>query len=696
MKAQWIWTQKEAEPDEYAEFYLDFDYAEGGCSLRFCADSMVTVSLNGDMAAFGKYPDYPHYRVEDTVELTGLRKGRNRLAFEVWYIGVSCSTYRRGEAGLWFELSVGGRVAAVSGTEVLARTSRAYVSHGRPMITPQLGYGFRYDAEKEDGWKEPGTDFPGFAAAKTKALPADFHPRPIRRLELGRLLRGAAVQQGTFCEESYPTAGERMQRAALRYMPPEEMISREADGALRFCGGRDGGVYIIFDLGREEAGFVSLDFSVSEPCEVEIGYGEHLEDGRVRTHIGPRSFTVQYRAKAGENRYVNYFRRLGCRYLEVFFHTAEVCVRGIGLLPVYYPVVRRPVVFSNTLHQKIYDVCVRTLELCMHDHYEDTPWREQSFYTMDSRTQMLCGYIAFEEHAFARAGLALFAQGVREDGQMPLCAPSGKETDYPIPFFSLMYIAAVYEYCKHTGDLSLGEEVYGVLCGILSAFLPRIGANGVLENFHSPQYWDFYEWTDGMDGSEKTASYDAPLNGFFLYAAEKFARLGELLGRKDAERFAVAAEGIRAACRKVFYLPRRGLFKTFEGRPEHLSELANSLFVLTGVAGDRAAAVCEKLAEKDNGMVKISLSHAIFKYEALLSFDREKYAPLIVREIEDRYLGMLCRGATSFWETDLGAEDFGRAGSLSHGWSAVPVYIFQWLGLCDASPRQNKEVDLGK
>ena len=118
--------------------------------------------------------------------------------------------------------------------------------------------------------------------------------------------------------------------------------------------------------------------------------------------------------------------------------------------------------------------------------------------------------------------------------------------------------------------------------------------------------------------------------------------------------------------------------------------------MLTGVAGDRAAAVCEKLAEKDNGMVKISLSHAIFKYEALLSFDREKYAPLIVREIEDRYLGMLCRGATSFWETDLGAEDFGRAGSLSHGWSAVPVYIFQWLGLCDASPRQNKEVDLGK
>ncbi len=678
--AEWIWTQKRAGEDEYAEFYLDFDYRGGDCRLDFCADSMVTVWLNGEMAAFGKYPDYPHRRVLDSVSLIGLRPGINRLAFTVWYIGVSCSTYRRGEAGLWFELYEGGALAASSGQDTFSRTSRTFVSHKKMMITPQLGYGFRYDANGEDGWKQPGAAAAGFAPSRKLHLSAQFSPRPILRLQLGDFLPGVPVQQGAFREGAFPTTGERMQRASLRFLPAEEAWK---DGVL--CAEPEAGeqgVYVILDLGREEVGFLSLDFETQEACEVEIGYGEHLDDGRVRTYVGPRSFAVEYRAAAGHNRYVNYFRRLGCRYLQIFFHTRRVRLFGAGLLPVRYPVLRRRIVFSNTLHQKIYDVCVRTLELCMHDHYEDTPWREQSFYAMDSRTQMLCGYCAFEGHAFARAGLALFAQGVRRDGLLPLCAPAGEENDLPIPYFSLMYVAAVAEYCAHTGDLILGEEVYAVVRGILAVFLPRIGSNGVIENFHTPGFWDFYEWTDGMDGGEMRASFDAPLNGFFLYAAQKFEELNALLGKEDDRQIGLAAGRIAAACRKVFYCPQKGMFRTFEGREEHYSELANSLFVLTGVAeGDTARSVCEKLMQADNGMVKISLSHALFKYEALLRTDEERYAAPILREIEEKYEGMLCRGATSFWETDRGADDFGGAGSLSHGWSSVPVLVFRRLGL---------------
>ena len=37
---------------------------------------------------------------------------------------------------------------------------------------------------------------------------------------------------------------------------------------------------------------------------------------------------------------------------------------------------------------------------------------------------------------------------------------------------------------------------------------------------------------------------------------------------------------------------------------------------------------------------------------------------------------MLYQGATTFWETDEGAGDFGRAGSLCHGWSGIPAYLF--------------------
>lgn len=38
---------------------------------------------------------------------------------------------------------------------------------------------------------------------------------------------------------------------------------------------------------------------------------------------------------------------------------------------------------------------------------------------------------------------------------------------------------------------------------------------------------------------------------------------------------------------------------------------------------------------------------------------------------------MLFGETGTFWETELGAADFGGAGSLCHGWSAIPVYYLQ-------------------
>ena len=42
---------------------------------------------------------------------------------------------------------------------------------------------------------------------------------------------------------------------------------------------------------------------------------------------------------------------------------------------------------------------------------------------------------------------------------------------------------------------------------------------------------------------------------------------------------------------------------------------------------------------------------------------------------------MLYQGATTFWETEKGGWDFANAGSLCHGWSAIPVYVYFAYGL---------------
>ena len=65
-------------------------------------------------------------------------------------------------------------------------------------------------------------------------------------------------------------------------------------------------------------------------------------------------------------------------------------------------------------------------------------------------------------------------------------------------------------------------------------------------------------------------------------------------------------------------------------------------------------------------------------YDALLSFG-DRYKNYILADMKRKYAHMLNRGATTFWETELGAEDFGGAGSLCHGWSAIPVYYLSLL-----------------
>ena len=112
----------------------------------------------------------------------------------------------------------------------------------------------------------------------------------------------------------------------------------------------------------------------------------------------------------------------------------------------------------------------------------------------------------------------------------------------------------------------------------------------------------------------------------------------------------------------------------------HISELGCSLAILAGAATQEECRVlAEKLTASDRDMVPITLSMKCFLYDALLMTDREKYKETVLADIELVYGKMLDAGATSFWETEEGESAFGNAGSLCHGWSAMPVYYYWTL-----------------
>jgi len=318
----------------------------------------------------------------------------------------------------------------------------------------------------------------------------------------------------------------------------------------------------------------------------------------------------------------------------------------------------------------------------MHEHYEDCPWREQALYTMDSRNQMLCGYYAFGETRFPRASLALIAHSIRDDDLLELCSPA--EVPITIPSFSAVFLVQLEEYLDYSGDADFVCEILPVCERIAGEFLRRAeNDKGLLKCYGERQYWNFYEWQSGLAGtifgtvSEEERTYDAPLNAFVSLALRSLAKICGALRHNEKEKYYRDAYiKLNKAINEVFFDESRGCYASFmkDGKLSHYSELTNSLIVCAGAVPDgRLVPVLETIAGCN--LLPVTLSHSIFKYDALMQ-KPEKYKQFVLDNIAELWGKMLYSGATSFWETIAGEADFGNAGSLCHAWSAVPIYIY--------------------
>ncbi len=650
----WIWENGNRNPDEYARFYDAFSYdGISPAALQISCDGNYECFLNGTCIAFGQYGDFPDRKVFDTVSLTKhLRTGENRLCILVWYPGVGSMTYCAGAPGVFWRLTAGNGLLSCSDASVLCCRATDYVCGRCRRITSQLGLSYAYDFRgriPDSECKPPESAHPACPFPERSAPPC---PRPNEKLRLRPFLPAGCIDP----------------------------------------------VYRVYDLGEETVGYLSVTFRAPAGTVLTIGWGETLtkpEDSasgkqnekrsgdRVRSRIGDRSFSVELTADGTENLFVNRMRRLGCRYLQVFC-SADTEIRSIGLFPAYYPVKLLPYRASTPLRQRIYDVSVRTLRLCMFEHYEDCPWREQALYTLDSRNQMLFGYAAFGEYTFARSSLWLIGNDDRrEDGLLHICAPSRE--DLVIPFFSLIYPIEMCEYADASGDTSLIRCFYGRMRKILSAFLSRTEKDGTVPIFFGDErYWNFYEWNRTLEGTlsrQEEKKTDTALNAALILALEAMASMAERIGEKaDAGNDRIMAQNLRKALQKKLWCPAEELFYTSDKAEEpRFSQLANAFALLADAVPENSRKrVANRLAD-DPVLIPVTLSMQPFRYDALLAVDAEKYRERILSEIDRDYGLMLNAGATSFWETIKGSADFGGAGSCCHGWSAAPVRYLRLL-----------------
>lgn len=674
-KAVPVWGEK-VQVNQYLDFRQFFDCQDcRELKLIIRCHSNYAVWVNGHLAGFGQYPDYEEYRVVDCLEISSalLWKGKNILAVLAYCQYEDSSTYRKGTPSLIFELRDQNDVIAYSGHQTLYREDRCYHSGPREKITPQLGFTFSYDSRLADSWQKD-TNAAGFCPASLLPAGGVYHKRPIQKLRLLDACPAVLIGAGEFfCTDEKTTAAERIYSAYIR--PHSIVSSALGQEKMVLTTEKADGVYALVDLGEERAGCLMFCFHVEKDCLVDIGYGEHLDDLRVRSFVGGRHFGCSYYAKAGENRFTHYLTRLAGRYLQLHFYIRKAAVEYIGLRETPYPAAHAKMPAGlDSMEQKIYETGLRTLRLCMHEHYEDCPWREQALYAMDSRNQMLAGYAAFEEYSFAKASIRLLGLGIRPDGLLELCAPA--RVGVTIPAFSLMWIVSLWEYVQNSEDMAFGKEWLPTARRLLDTFCNRMEED-LVSIFEGQSYWNFYEWSPGLDGTfEKQEKTDCLLNLFFAYALQAYDHLANTLQEEEEQNFAKKTYKLLAdRINSVFWDQEQGGYR-ISPHIEQTPELAQALAVISGVGSVHKKTLVNGLLQK-NYFPYTTLSSKIFTFDALLQ--QPENAEAVRDEIRAVWGRMLLQGAATFWETEKGAADFENAGSLCHGWSAVPAYIYHRL-----------------
>ena len=627
-KAKWIWLHDDEVKDEHVQFYDSFFHDGKNAVVKISCDTNYVLYVNGNVAAFGQYPAYPNMRVYDTVDISEYTiKGDNEIAIHVWYWGIPAMVYSVGKAGLLYQIESDGKIVGLSDEKTLCRLAPNYEQGHCKKINNQQGLTCFYNPNGEDGFGKKNYKPEYFYHAIVRNVECSLYPRPNKKLIVSNT-------------------------RLANFIDAEKKI---------------------YDLGCECSGVLHIKYRAKKNHRFSICFGEYVKsDGNLLRFFDAHDYTLNFIGNGEVVEHVIYLRRIGCRYFQVLGDNVEVFF--LGLKETLYPITEIPVIVQNERIKQIYDISVRTLRLCMHEHYEDCPWREQVLYNMDSRNAMLCTYEAFKEYEFAKSNLWLMSFALKNNGLYPASFPSGNGCWSVIPLFNLIYIIQAREYLQYSGDTNTIRDILSVLESIIERFLQRLNGNLIKEEMG---VWNFVEWTENMQGKEKNAGKRTPivLNCALIMALEAMSDIYKAIGIE--KNYSEMVLKMREKIFDMYYDEKIGAFKSYI-EEDHVCELGNAFAVISGCAGDKSNEIRAKLAQ--GTWQKVSLAMKCFLYDALLE-EGDTYREFILNDIIDNYGYMIDKGATSFWETLEGEKQYGGAGSLCHVWSAVPIIYLKKIGV---------------
>jgi len=383
----------------------------------------------------------------------------------------------------------------------------------------------------------------------------------------------------------------------------------------------------LLDAGTLTTSFVYLNCSGGAGSSISLTYSEAFSkhDGErrykeVRSDTSGELIGVTdiYRPGGGEESYSpSWFRCF--RFIKVRVETGNkpLTLHPIKLIETHYPLEDKISFTAQPWINKIWDISLRTLELCMHESYEDCPFYEQLQYTMDTRLQMLFNYVINGDTSMQLKAIHDYHTSMLPEGILQSRFPS----KYPqvIPAFSLHWIFMLKDYYMETGDTSLLERYRPTMESVLAWFKRKTGPQNLIENVG---YWDFADWTEAWDdihGMPRAALHGPSTinNLVYAYGLQTGAFIMDALNLNPlAEAYRQERLGILEKIENLCWSEEKGLYR--EGPEyEEYSQHAQMWAVLNGIAaGDKAKQIMTT-ALSDKSLVPCSFVMQYFMFRAL-------------------------------------------------------------------------------
>jgi alpha-L-rhamnosidase len=564
------------------------------------------------------------------------------------------------------------------------------------------------DAAHLSNLLKPGADnpwcylaFPEYAFARDDLHWQDISPEP----RLAGLLEEYAAEVARLAPAlNSPAAFLEQAAGRAQALPAEEMLlvdthwrflnrkalgpgqAEQASSGLRLLPDSRGDVEVCFDFGEQRLGYLDFELEAEAGVELDLYAVEYMAaDGAIQHTWGNRN-GLTYITRQGSNRFLSTKRRSG-RYVFITLHNqhAPVTLRSLRIFESTYPF--EPVAqfaCADERLERIWEICSRTLKLCMEDTFTDCPLYEQTHWVGDARNEALYAFTTLGATDIARRCIRLTGQSLERFPIVGSQTPSGWEM--LLPAWSFLWGIAVWDYYFYSGDKRFLREAWPWVTQNLKGAEARCTDQGLF----SGTFWNMFDWS-GSDDRHDTVVHNSMLLAGAIRAAQKCAE--ELEDGQAASWLGNFGTRLSEALNQLWDADRQTYPDSLleDGSPspvasQHTSFLALLYEIATPEIAPHAR---ENVLRPPEWMVRVGSPFAMqYYYETL---EKIGHAELILDSIYAAYLPMLKLGSTTVWET-FPDGNYNPGGfptrSHCHAWSAAPLYFLPrvLLGIRQTAP----------